>query len=161
MFKLGDKVVYPVHGAGIIAGIENKFIEGEERLYYILNIYDNDSTMKLFIPKQKAENLGLRYISDEMMARRVYDILMEKSSAVDDKWSKRYRTYMNKIKSGNILELAELVRNLSAKNLELPLSTGEKKLLDQAMNILVSELAVIGEEKRDITQARIDNIFKK
>ena len=148
MFSVGDKVVYPVHGAGIIEKIETREFLGKERDYYVLNI--PTSSMKVMVPCDNVEDAGIRNVISSAESKKVLSILggynMDRQEAVqvalDDKWNRRYRVHMDKIKSGNIYDLAETVRALSLRNDRKPLSGGEKKLLDQAKDILVSELVL-------------------
>lgn len=141
MFTIGDKIVYPMHGAGVIESIEEKEILGEKRRYYVLRMPIGD--MKVMIPISNVEETGLRPVIDEEGVSKVLDILKEEETPMSNNWNRRYRNNLDKIKSGNIYELAEVVRNLSSRDKEKGLSTGEKKMLENARQILISELVLV------------------
>jgi len=158
VFQIGDKVVYPVHGAGIIEAIETKEVLGEEHRYYVLFI--PSSSMRVMIPCDSSTNNNIRSIVSEKVAEQVMEILHGQESQMSDKWSHRYRLNMDKIKSGDILELAEVVRNLSLRDVGKGLSSGEKRLLDQAKEILVSELALVRDAATAEVDTMLENIFQ-
>ena len=137
MFNVGDFIVYPMHGAGTIDAIEEKDILGEKQSYYILKM---PGEVKVMVPTEKAEQIGVRSIIDKTSAEKVFEILEEDETEMAMNWNKRYRDNMDKMKSGDIYEVADVVRNLSFKQKEKGLSTGEKKMLNNAKQILVSEL---------------------
>ncbi|MDA8212880.1 MAG: CarD family transcriptional regulator [Clostridia bacterium] len=143
MFSVGDKVVYPMHGAGVIEAIEEKEVLGEKRKYYIMRLPIGN--MKVMVPITSGSNLGLREVIDAREVDRVITILQDRSDVVTTNWSLRYRQHLEKIKSGNIFEVAEVVRNLSLREKEKGLSTGERKMLDTARQILLSELSLARE----------------
>ena len=115
MFNVGDKIVYPMHGAGTIDSIEEKDILGEKQSYYILKMPSN---VKVMIPTAKAEEVGVRNIIDKQSAEKVFRILSEDETEMEKNWNKRYRDNMDKMKSGDIYEVADVVRNLSFKQKE-------------------------------------------
>lgn len=139
MFNVGDKIVYPMHGAGTIDSIEEKDILGEKQSYYILKMPSN---VKVMIPTAKAEEVGVRNIIDKQSAEKVFKVLSQDETEMEKNWNKRYRDNMDKMKSGDIYKIADVVRNLSFKQKEKGLSTGEKKMLSNAKQILVSELVL-------------------
>ena len=139
MFNVGDKIVYPMHGAGTIDSIEEKNILGEKQSYYILKM---PGEVKVMIPTAKAEEVGVRNIINKDSADKVFGILAQDETEMEKNWNKRYRDNMEKMKSGDIYEIADVVRNLSFKQKEKGLSTGEKKMLNNAKQILVSELVL-------------------
>ncbi|MEG0918999.1 MAG: CarD family transcriptional regulator [Anaerovoracaceae bacterium] len=141
MFNVGDKIVYPMHGAGIIEDIEMKNILGKDRKYYILHIPYGD--MKVMIPVDKTDEIGVRSILSESEILEVFDVLKGESTEMSDNWNRRNRENMGKLKTGDIFETAEVVRNLVRIEEVKPLSTGEKKLLSTAMQILASEIILI------------------
>ena len=147
MFSIGDKIVYPMHGAGVIESIEEREILGDIRRYYVLHMPIGE--MRVMIPISSVIDVGLRKVIDEDGVIRVLDILQEKDSPMSTNWNRRYRSNLEKIKSGNIYELAEVVRNLSMRDKEKGLSTGEKKMLDNARQILISELVLAKNSKED------------
>lgn len=142
-FKVGEKVVYPAHGVGVIEGYEVKNVSGSERAFYLLRIVDSD--MKIMIPSDNVSAVGLRRIIDKEMVDKVYKILREKrrKAQVDQQtWNRRYREYTEKIKTGSILEIAKVLRDLFVLKNDKELSFGERKMLDTARNLLVKELAI-------------------
>ncbi len=157
MFKVGDKVVYPMHGAGVIEAIEEKEVLGEKRRYYIMKLPCGN--MKVMIPIDNIDEIGLRQVVDAKAVKKVLSILQDKESAMSSNWNRRYRANLEKIKSGNIYEVAEVVRNLSIRDKEKGLSTGERKMLETARQILISELVLAKEENEDSVRTMIDELF--
>ena len=160
MFNIGDKIVYPMHGAGTIDSIEEKDILGEKQSYYILRM---PGEVKVMVPISKAEEVGVRYIIDKSSADKVFSVLEQDETEMNKNWNKRYRDNMDKLKSGDIYEIADVVRNLSFKQKEKGLSTGEKKMLNNAKQILVSELVLAEssntDEMEEIVNNKINNSF--
>ena len=154
MFNVGDKIVYPMYGAGIIDSIEEKNILGEKQSYYILKM---PGEVKVMIPTQKAEEVGVRNIIDEESAQKVFTVLEQNETDMEKNWNKRYRDNMEKMKSGDIYEVADVVRNLSFKQKEKGLSTGEKKMLNNAKQILVSELVLTGHASQNEVEELVEN----
>ncbi len=146
MFNIGDKVVYPMHGAGTIESIEEKDILGEKQSYYIIKM---PGEVKVMVPTAKAEGIGVRDIINEETAGKVFKILTTDSTEMSMNWNKRYRDNMEKMKSGDAYEIADVVRNLSFKQKEKGLSTGEKKMLLNAKQILISELTLAQNAKKE------------
>ena len=122
MFSVGDKIVYPMHGAGTIDAIEEKDILGEKQSYYIIKM---PGEVKVMVPTNKAEQIGVRNVIGKEEAIKVFEILEENETEMSANWNKRYRDNMDKMKSGSIYEVADVVRNLSFKQKEKGLSTGE------------------------------------
>ena len=162
MFNIGDKIVYPMHGAGTIDSIEEKDILGEKESYYILRM---PGEVKVMVPIAKAEQVGVRNIIDKNSADRVFKVLEQDETEMNKNWNKRYRDNMDKMRSGNIYEVADVVRNLSFKQKEKGLSTGEKKMLNNAKQILVSELVLTEHATQDeienIVENKINNSFEE
>lgn len=154
MFSVGDKIVYPMHGAGTIDSIEEKDILGEKQSYYILKM---PGEVKVMIPTSKAEEVGVRNIIDKSAADSVFTVLEQDETQMEDNWNKRYRNNMDKMKSGDIYEIAGVVRNLSFKQKEKGLSTGEKKMLNNAKQILVSELVLAEHSSQDEVEEMVEN----
>ena len=154
MYNVGDKVVYPMHGAGIIDSIEEKEILGEKQSYYILKM---PGEVKVMVPISTAEQHGIRNIIDKSEAEKVFNVLEQDETEMEKNWNKRYRDNMEKMKSGNIYEIADVVRNLSFKQKEKGLSTGEKKMLHNAKQILVSELVLAEHASQDEVEELVDN----
>ncbi|MFA7410946.1 MAG: CarD family transcriptional regulator [Tissierellaceae bacterium] len=143
MFNVGDKVVYPMHGAGIIEGIEEKEILGEIRRYFIMRMPIGD--MKVMVPVDNVEEVGVREIIDPNELERVISILKGNKTSMPQNWNRRYRINMDRIKSGDIFEIAAVVRNLLMMDLEKGLSTGEKKMLSSAKQMLLSEMVLVSD----------------
>ena len=142
MFNVGDKIVYPMHGAGVIDSIEEKNILGEKQSYYILKM---PGEVKVMVPTAKAEEIGVRNIIDKSSADKVIGVLEQDE------------TVMDKMKSGDIYEIADVVRNLSFKQKEKGLSTGEKKMLNNAKQILVSELVLAEHATQEEVEQLVEN----
>jgi CarD family transcriptional regulator len=138
VFQVGDKVVYPMHGAGIIEAIEEQEVLGQRKRYYVMRLPIND--MKVMVPCDSLEQVGLRQVVSEQAFQKVLEVLTARKSVMSKNWNHRYRANMEKIRSGNILDLAEVVRNLSHRDREKGLSTGERKMLESARQILLSEI---------------------
>ena len=158
MFSIGDKVVYPMHGAGIIQDIEEKNILGEKTAYYIIKM---PGEVKVMVPTAKAEEIGMRNIIDGETASKVFQVLETDSTEMSLNWNKRYRDNMEKMKSGDIYEVADVVRNLSFKQKERGLSTGEKKMLLNAKQILVSELTLAENAQKEAIEELVDSKIDK
>jgi len=154
MFNVGDKIVYPMHGAGTITSIEEKDILGEKQSYYILQM---PGEVKVMVPTAKAEEIGVRGIIDKASADKVLGVLEKDETEMAMNWNKRYRDNMDKMKSGDIYEIADVVRNLSFKQKEKGLSTAEKKMLTNARQILVSELVLAESVSKDEVEELVDN----
>ena len=154
MFNVGDFIVYPMHGAGTIDAIEEKDILGEKQSYYILKM---PGEVKVMVPTNKAEQIGVRSIIDKSSADKVFSILEEDETEMSMNWNKRYRDNMDKMKSGDIYEVADVVRNLSFKQKEKGLSTGEKKMLNNAKQILISELVLAEHANQEEIEEQIEN----
>jgi len=141
MFIVGDKIVYPMHGAGIIEEIEEKKILGETRRYYILRVPCGD--MKIMIPIESSDGVGVRNVMTELELGDVLDSLQAATTEMSNNWNRRYRENMEKLKTGDAFEVAEVVRNLMRLDQEKKLSTGEKKMLSNAKQILQSEMILV------------------
>ena len=141
MYNIGDKIVYPMHGAGLIEGIEIKEILGEERKYYILNTPHGG--MKVMIPVDKSDEIGVREIIDESQVEELLKVLSADSTPMPSNWNRRYRANMDKMKTGDILQVAEVARNLYRIDKQKSLSNGEKKMLANALQIMESELVLV------------------
>ncbi|MCX7921088.1 MAG: CarD family transcriptional regulator [Clostridia bacterium] len=147
MFNIGDKIVYPMHGAGIIESIEEREILGQKQNYYVMKMPLGD--MKVMIPTHNVSDIGIREVIDVEEADRVLSILGIYELDLTNNWNKRYRENMVKIKSGNIYDVAEVVRSLMVREREKGLSTGERKMLNSAKQILMSELILAKEMGHD------------
>lgn len=138
VFQVGDKVVYPMHGAGVIEAIEEQEVLGHRKRYYVMRLPVTE--MKVMVPCENSDNTGLRQVISEQGFQNLLEVLQARKTIMSKNWNHRYRSNMEKIKSGNILELAEVVRNLFHREQEKGLSTGERKMLENARQILLSEI---------------------
>ena len=155
MFNIGDHIVYPMHGAGTIDSIEEKEILGEKQKYYVIRM---PGEVKVMVPTAKAETMGVRNIIDKNMATYVLEILEKDDTEMSNNWNKRYRDNLEKMKTGDIYQVADVVRNLSFKQKEKgALSTGEKKMLTNAKQILVSELVLAEHSSKEEVEQLVDN----
>lgn len=154
MFNVGDKIVYPMHGAGTIDAIEEKNILGEKQNYYIIKM---PGEVKVMVPTDKAEEVGVRSVIGKEEAAKVMSVLGQNETEMSQNWNKRYRDNMDKMKSGDIYEVADVVRNLSFKQKEKGLSTGEKKMLNNAKQILVSELVLAEHASQEEVEQLVEN----
>lgn len=154
MFNVGDKIVYPMHGAGTIDAIEQKDILGEKQDYYIIKM---PGEVKVMVPIAKASEIGVRNVIDKSEAGKVLEVLEADETEMSNNWNKRYKENMEKMKTGNVYEIADVVRNLSYKQKEKGLSTGEKKMLNNAKQILVSELVLAEHASEDEVENLIEN----
>lgn len=159
MFKVGDKVVYPMHGAGLIEAIEEKEILGETQQYYVMHMPVGN--VKVMVPLAKVKSVGIREIIDEQGANRVIELLKSEQDIEKASWNHRYRINMNKMKSGDIYELAVVVRSLILRDDERGLSTGERKMLDDARQMLVSELVLATEMSEEQVSALLNDVTEQ
>jgi len=157
VYKVGDKVVYPHHGAGTIVSRENRTVLGEEREYLMIRILHNDMTVT--VPVDSAEKVGLRGVIDEETVLLVVKALTGGGTVMPKNWNRRFKHNRDKMKTGDIFELAEVVRNLSLRDHEKGLSTGEKQMFVKAKKILASELMYAKGMEEDETAAWLDEVL--
>jgi len=159
MFQIGDKAVYPGHGVGVIEAIELKQISGKEQTFYILKIIDNGMT--IMIPREGLGAVRLREVIRKIDVSKVIQILKDRDVIIDNQtWNRRYREYMEKINTGSIYEIAEVLRDLHLLKAEKELSFGERKIMDMAKNLLVKELAIARDVKESDILKEIKTIFR-
>jgi CarD family transcriptional regulator len=156
-FELGDSVVYPHHGAGQIAGKELRTILGEEREYLTIKILHNDMTV--MVPVEKAAEVGLRRVIDEETVLKVLAVLEAETSEMPKNWNRRFKHNRDKMKTGDIYELSEVVRNLAFREHDKGLSTGEKQMYTRAKKILASELMYALDKNEDEAEAHLDDLL--
>ena len=157
-FKVGEKVVYPAHGVALIEGIQARVVSGSERKFYMLRILDSDMT--IMIPTENVGAVGLRRIIGKDMVAKVYKILRSKKVEIDQQtWNRRYREYTEKIKTGSVLEIAKVLRDLFVLKGDKELSFGERKMLDTARNLLVKELAIAKSHSEETIMEELRTIF--
>lgn len=158
MFKIGDMAVYPAHGVAMVEGIESKEISGTKQSFYILRLLDNG--MVIMIPQDNAGSVGLRQVIPRREVTEVYKILKQRKSAgVGQTWNRRHRLYMEKIKTGSVYEIAEVLRDLYWLRLDKELSFGERKVLDTARNLLIKELSIARQANENVIEKEIEKIF--
>jgi CarD family transcriptional regulator len=158
MFNIGDLAVYPAHGVGVIEKIESQEISGCRQDFYVMRILDND--MIIMIPKDNVNNVGLREIIGQNEVRKLYSILKKRDVIIDNQtWNRRYREYMDKIKSGSVFEVAEVYRDLLILKVEKDLSFGERKMLDTARSLLVKEISLAKNVEETQVEKDLDRIF--
>ncbi|MBI5826232.1 MAG: CarD family transcriptional regulator [Deltaproteobacteria bacterium] len=160
-FKIGELAVYPAHGVGTILGIESRDVSGQNKHFYILKILDSEAT--IMVPVDTASTVGLRKIVKKSMVIKVYDILKEKKEITLDNqtWNRRYREYTDKIKSGCVLEVASVLRDLYMLKHDKELSFGERRMLDTAKNLLIKELSIAKNLKEEKVEEEIYRIMQK
>jgi CarD family transcriptional regulator len=157
-FQIGDKAVYPYHGVGEVTGIESQDVCGEPQTFYVLRILDNG--MKVKVPTSATGANGLRQIMTPEKVDEVFEVLREKEISVETTtWNRRYREYMEKIKSGEPKQIAEVLRDLFLLKADKDLSFGERKMLDTAKSLLVKELSIAQGLDEDEVEAKFSTIF--
>ena len=158
MFKEGDLAVYPAHGVGIIETIETKEISGCKQDFYTIRILDNN--MKIMVPTRNVDNVGLREIIGQKEIPKLYSILKKRDVVIDNQtWNRRYREYMDKIKTGSVFEVAEVYRDLLMLKEEKDLSFGERKMLDTARSLLVKEISLAKNVAEKQIEKDLDKMF--
>ncbi len=159
MFNVGDKVVYPHHGAGVVEGVEERDVEGERKKYFILSLCRGD--LKITVPEESTKNVGLRGIIGKSEVKSVFEVLHQGQSQMPTNWNHRYKKNRDKIRSGNAYQVAEVVRNLSIREREKGLSTGEKRMLNQARKILLSEIIYVLNIDDEKAAKMLDDVFSR
>ena len=158
VFTEGDMAVYPAHGVGVIKKIETQQVAGVDQTFYVLEIIGN--SMRIMIPTSSSENVGLRSIVNKKEATEVLNILKDRAIEIDSQtWNRRYREYMEKIKTGSIFEVAAVLRDLFLLSVDKDLSYGERKMLDTAKGLLVKELSIAQDVEEDKISKKIEKIF--
>ncbi len=158
MFSEGDMAVYPAHGVGVIKSIEMQTVAGIDQSFYVLEILDNG--MRIMIPTISSESVGLRAIVDETEVSGVLDILADRNVELGTQtWNRRYRDYMEKIKTGSVHEVASVLRDLFLLSVDKDLSYGERKMLDTAKGLLVKELSLAQDTEEETVSKTIEAIF--
>ena len=158
-FEEGEKVVYPHHGAGVILKKETTELMGEEREYLTIKILHNDMTVK--VPVENASATGLRRVIDEDEIKKVISVLSDQVSDMPKNWNRRFKYNKEKIKTGDVFELAEVVRNLALREMEKGLSTGEKQMYTRAKKILASEFMYALEKDEEGAEEYLDNLLEE
>jgi CarD family transcriptional regulator len=156
-FEIGDSVVYPHHGAGKVLRKEMKTVLGESREYLTIKILHNDMTV--MVPTENAALAGLRRVIDEETVQKVHAVLQDECSEMPKNWNRRFKHNRDKIKTGDIYELAEVVRNLSLRESEKGLSTGEKQMFTRTKKILASELMYALDKDEEEAEGYLDDLL--
>jgi len=158
MFQIGQLAVYPAHGVGVIEAIQERTVSGAQQKFYIMRLLDND--MIIMIPTANAKNIGLRQMIDALSVTTVYEILQHRPTRLNNQtWNRRYRDYMDKIKTGSPFRVAEVLRDLTLLKFEKDLSFGERKMLDTAKSLLVKELSIVNNQREDEIEARLQELL--
>ncbi len=158
MFKVGENAVYPAHGVTVVKRIEERDVAGKKKKFYVLQVLENQMT--IMVPTENADAVGLRGIISDLDVKRVYKILKERDVKIDQTtWNRRYREYMEKIKTGSVFEIAEVLRNLFLLRHSKDLSFGERKMLDQAKLLLVREISLARCSREEEIEQEIQTIF--
>ena len=157
MFQVGDKIVHPMHGAGVVEDIVENKINGVVRTYYVLKLPAR--AMVVMIPTATCGEIGVRPIMDAKQAEHVLSMLPQLECDLEQNWNRRYRENMERIKSGNLLEVAQVIKSLMKRDAERGLSTGERKMLHSAKEILISELVLSLCLSFEEVEARIDTVL--
>ncbi|HYQ60635.1 MAG TPA: CarD family transcriptional regulator [Desulfatiglandales bacterium] len=156
MFKVGDLAVYPAHGVGVIERVESREVSGSSQDFYVMRILEND--MIIMIPIKNVNNVGLREIIGRKEVPKLYSILRKRDVMIENQtWNRRYREYMEKIKTGSVYEVAEVYRDLLMLKSEKDLSFGERKMLDTARTLLVKEISLA----KKVAEAQIERDLEK
>ncbi len=158
MYTVGDKVVYPHHGAGKIMKIEQKEVLGQQRDYLTIQILHNDMTV--MVPVENADRAGLRKVVDPNVVEQVLEVLRGDPTKMPKNWSRRYKHNRDKLKTGDIFEVAEVVRNLAIRHADKGLSTGEKQMFSKAKKILASELMYARDFSEDEANAFLEEVLE-
>ena len=157
-FKVGDKAVYPTQGVGEVIRIVELDIAGRREMFYELRILDTDR--KIMVPVKNANAVGLRQVISEQEIQEIFDILRERTIAFDNQtWNRRYRGFMDKIKTGSIYDVAEVLRDLYRLKTDKQLSFGERRMLDTARTLIVKEIAIARNQTEEKVKNEIEAIF--
>ncbi len=156
-FTVGETVVYPHHGAALIESIEQLTIKGQEREYLVLRVAQGDLTVR--VPADNVDLVGVRDVVDQEGLERVFDVLRQPYTEEPTNWSRRYKANLEKLASGNVIKVSEVVRDLWRRDKDRGLSAGEKRMLSKARQILVSELALAENTNEDKAEALLDEVL--
>ena len=158
LFKVGDKAVYPAQGVAEVISIEEKDIAGNRLKFYVLRILDTNR--KIMVPVNNAKSVGLRRPISETEIEEIFAILRERTIAFDNQtWNRRYRGFMDKIKTGSVFDVAEVMRDLYRLRAEKSLSFGERRMLDTARGLIVKEIAIARDQTEENVKTEIESIF--
>jgi CarD family transcriptional regulator len=157
-FQIGQLAVYPAHGVGRIESVQEREVSGTPEKFYIMRLLDTD--MIIMIPTSNARNIGLRNVIDNQAVSEIYDILRDRPTRLNNQtWNRRYRDYMDKIKTGSPFRVAEVLRDLTLLKSEKDLSFGERKMLDTAKNLLIKELSLANKKQETEIEAQLQELL--
>lgn len=156
-FKVGDTVVYPHHGAALIESVETRLIKGVEKEYLVLRVQQGDLTLR--VPAENVDLVGVRDVVNQDELDRVFNVLRQPYTEEPTNWSRRYKANLEKLASGDVIKVAEVVRDLWRRDKERGLSAGEKRMLSKARQVLVSELALAENTNEDKAEAILDEVL--
>lgn len=159
MFKAGERVFYPYHGAGEIKSVEEKDILGQKRTYYIIRFSMTETT--IMVPADNTDNLGLRYVADQKEVKKCLEIISSPAHDSDEDWKVRYKKHQDMLKSGSIKEVSLVIKNLYDRNQVKELSSTEKKLYNNALSMLVSEVSLSVNKHQDDVKAEVNRLLEK
>jgi CarD family transcriptional regulator len=157
VFRKGDKVVYPHHGVAVVEDLQEREFQGELKTYFVLKLAHGDLT--LMVPVDNTKEVGLREIVSKREVKKVLELLREEEDSQPTNWSRRFKTNVEKLRSGDIYQVAEVVRNLSVREKDKGLSAGEKRMLAKARQILVSELTFAVGSTEEKAEAMLDRVL--
>ncbi len=157
MFSKGDRVIYPHHGAAVIQDLTTREFLGEKKKYFVLRLTHGDLT--LMVPVDNTDEVGLRDVVSKREVKKVFEVLKQNETRMPANWSRRYKTNIEKIRSGDIYQVAEVVRNLSIREAHKGLSAGEKRMLAKARQILISELVFAVDATEDKATEMLDKVL--
>jgi CarD family transcriptional regulator len=159
MFQIGQLAVYPAHGVGVIEAVQERSVSGSAEKFYIMRLLDSE--MIIMIPTSNARNIGLRDIIDAPSVMEIYEILRHRPSRLNNQtWNRRYRDYMDKIKTGSPFRVAEVLRDLTLLKSEKDLSFGERKMLDTAKSLLIKELSLVNKKQEEEIEAQLQELLE-
>lgn len=157
MYQIGDKVVHPMHGAGVIDSIVQRKVNGVVKDYYLLKLFGGN--MMVMIPTDSTSEIGVRPVVSGQEANRLLQAMEDIQVEMTQNWNRRYRENMSRIKSGDLLEVARVVKGLTLRDHQRGLSTGERKMLHAARQILISELVLAQSQPYEAVEAKVDRIL--
>lgn len=158
MFKVGDSAIYPTYGVTIVKRIDERDVGGKKKTFYVLQVVENQMT--IMVPTDNADSVGLREIISDKEVSNVYKILKKRDVKIDQTtWNRRFREYSEKIKTGSVYEIAEVLRNLFLLRHSKDLSFGERQMLDKAKKLLVREISLARQAKEEVIEEEIQTIF--
>ncbi len=159
MFKVGDKVVYPSHGVGVVEDIQNREMSGTKESFYILNMYERGMT--IMVPTANSRKVGLREVIREADVKKVMEVLKQRESRTTEAWNRRSKQYMETIKTGCVFEIAKIYRDLTRLKTRKTLSFGEKRVLDNVRELISEEISQVRGISKDSVVTLLDNLVAK